>query len=781
MIKVFISHSSAQKPFVEKVSESIGLDFVHVDKFDFEAGREILKEIDKSIECSNIFVLFLSEEGLESDWIKHEITEVRDYIDEDKIVFLPFIIDESTQLSDTRIKPWIRKSITERYLNPLMLSRVIRRKVREMVWEQDSCAEIKLRLFVGREKELSDMYRKLFENTEQLRRAIVVTGLPHIGRRRLLKEFLISKLQNNFHLSYTPLDVRLTDTDSIEEFIKQLNDYAKLYDLAQLYDLMSAGRDSCVSLAVALINRIVEYHEKILVNDTGSIVLSNGSLSDWFKAVIQKEELVGRVSILVASRYSLSPVALREMPQAQANSIHSLTRPDMVALFNSYASKLNIKCGKDTVNAYIDAIAGYPEQAFAIVDTIKEFGESAVKQELPKIQKMFDSDLRSIVKMIEADSEVMQALVLMAKFEFITVDILGELLGSDPFLVLSELRRYGLIEAFGSSGQYLRIDQSLADYVLRIKMPLENKLETKLNAFSKKVLNETDLNSLDLATDIFRLKKMIADPRMTINTQFLLPSVALKVIIDEYRQRHYDNVITIADKILNDYQRNSFESVLYSIHYWLCLSLCKTRDSRLMDEVKYFNSEKYPFWFLKGFYYRNKHAFDDALVCYNRALEYTHNKRARYLSKSEHEITVVKMKMGDFSGALDLAERSYKTFRWNSFHIAAYFRCYVRTRDCDIDMLNNLIAEMENSYDPHKEIVLSSMRAEMAFYYYKDFPKSVELFKTLFMSSSDPFMNYAIDAFRDVCRDNDAMQLYNSVLRQNKGINVEESFIYDGD
>ncbi len=100
-------------------------------------------------------------------------------------------------------------------------------------------------------------------------------------------------------------------------------------------------------------------------------------------------------------------------------------------------------------------------------------------------------------------------------------------------------------------------------------------------------------------------------------------------------------------------------------------------------------------------------------------------------------------------------------------------------KDCDIDKLNDLIEEMEQSYDPHKNIVLSSMKAEMAFYYEHNFPKSVEMFKKLFASSSDPFMNYAIDSFRDVCRDNDAMQLYNSVIRNNKKMKIDDSFVFE--
>ena len=64
MVKVFLSHSSKQKEYVEKIASYIGLDYVQMDKFDFESGRMILDEIDKSIGCSNLFVLLISEDGL---------------------------------------------------------------------------------------------------------------------------------------------------------------------------------------------------------------------------------------------------------------------------------------------------------------------------------------------------------------------------------------------------------------------------------------------------------------------------------------------------------------------------------------------------------------------------------------------------------------------------------------------------------------------------------------------------------------------------------------------
>ena len=85
---LFISHSSAQKPYIEELCKYIGYDYVVVDKYTFESGEELWKEIRAAIDECNIFVYLISEESLQSQWVKNEISYVREKIDEEQIIFL---------------------------------------------------------------------------------------------------------------------------------------------------------------------------------------------------------------------------------------------------------------------------------------------------------------------------------------------------------------------------------------------------------------------------------------------------------------------------------------------------------------------------------------------------------------------------------------------------------------------------------------------------------------------------------------------------------------------
>jgi hypothetical protein len=70
MSKAFLSHSSKQKSLVETIAKRIGRDNCVLDKYNFEAGNPTLDEIIKGIEKTDLFVLFLSDQALNSEWVK---------------------------------------------------------------------------------------------------------------------------------------------------------------------------------------------------------------------------------------------------------------------------------------------------------------------------------------------------------------------------------------------------------------------------------------------------------------------------------------------------------------------------------------------------------------------------------------------------------------------------------------------------------------------------------------------------------------------------------------
>lgn len=75
MSKIFLSHASIDKPFVEKLAEDLKKRGVQVwyDKWEIKVGDSILWKIEEGIEESDYLAIVISKEAWESDWVRKEI------------------------------------------------------------------------------------------------------------------------------------------------------------------------------------------------------------------------------------------------------------------------------------------------------------------------------------------------------------------------------------------------------------------------------------------------------------------------------------------------------------------------------------------------------------------------------------------------------------------------------------------------------------------------------------------------------------------------------------
>ncbi len=95
-MKCFLSHSSKDKGrYVAQVAAKLAPN-IEYDELTFEEGMGNLEEILSALGRSDIFVLFLSENSLESEWVRREITEAKMRLETGELKrFFPIVIDRS--------------------------------------------------------------------------------------------------------------------------------------------------------------------------------------------------------------------------------------------------------------------------------------------------------------------------------------------------------------------------------------------------------------------------------------------------------------------------------------------------------------------------------------------------------------------------------------------------------------------------------------------------------------------------------------------------------------
>ena len=78
--KIFLSHSSEDKGFVRPIADALGKDLCVYDEMCFEKGLKTLDEILKEISYTSLFVMFISNNSLQSAWVKREAEEAENRI-----------------------------------------------------------------------------------------------------------------------------------------------------------------------------------------------------------------------------------------------------------------------------------------------------------------------------------------------------------------------------------------------------------------------------------------------------------------------------------------------------------------------------------------------------------------------------------------------------------------------------------------------------------------------------------------------------------------------------
>lgn len=72
MPSVFLSHTSIDKPFVEKIARDLnrlGID-AWVDKYEIKVGESIFWRVEEGLRESEYFAIVLSPEALASEWVR---------------------------------------------------------------------------------------------------------------------------------------------------------------------------------------------------------------------------------------------------------------------------------------------------------------------------------------------------------------------------------------------------------------------------------------------------------------------------------------------------------------------------------------------------------------------------------------------------------------------------------------------------------------------------------------------------------------------------------------
>ena len=620
-----------------------------------------------------------------------ELTGAKQRLDTDSISKIyPVIIDRNINYKDTRIPEWLRDEYNLKLIaRPSVAARRIHQKLREVSWRIHPDIKARRNLFVGRNDKLEEFEQRLDDFDIPKPRCIIASGLQSVGRRTFLKNAIIKN--SLVDAAYTCPKLYLERNDSIEDFILKINDFGFAEDDAEIHDLLSKTIEHKITIAVRLLKAAQEAKEIILILDDGCVVNYKRELSPWFVSLITSPNIRDYPTILCAAKYKVRFGERWHKDNMFYIDIPELSFSERKRLFKKLLEIHKIDLTSEDYNLFCEQFYGFPDQILFCLDLIGRCGIKKAKNDIYQITE-FNSDKAAILlRNYENKEDCLEVVRLLAQFEFISKDFLYDIVDEEIYApLIDQLVAENICEYIGAEAEFIRLNDTIRDYIKRNRIEINRKYKEKIVAHVKKFLREDDHLGRDSSDYIYSIKEALAR-NIDVDASKLIPSHFLRCMKELYEKRtNLTKVVELADKVL---QKQEFiePSLVDDIRYYLCLALARMKNSRLLQEVQKIHGDEHNF--MLGFYYRLVGRHKDAI---DRLSKIVH---APYVNaRAKRELVQVYVQIEEYDIALGFAKQNYEENRGNQFHIQAYFNCLINS-DSYLDYkdtLQSLYKELES-------------------------------------------------------------------------------------
>jgi hypothetical protein len=712
MVKCFLSHSSSdKKSYVEIVAKKLGYHKCVYDEFTFEEGMKSLEEILKGLNKSDLFVIFISEFSLTSDWVKEEIIEAKNSLEKGEIKkIFPIIIDKNITYLDQRIPDWMRQEYNIKFISrPTVAARRIEQRLKEISWENHPRLKNRKKIFVGRNNLISFFEERIDNFDKPTPTCIIASGIQEIGRRTLLRNCCVKS--NLIDESYEFPVINLNSQESLEDFIYKIYDLglSEEYDLT---DFMKKSRTEKISIAINIINDVQKAREIISIVDDGCIVTFERDIAQWFLSLLNNVKSKEKLTFSIASSYRLLKRNLIGVDSIYSIDVPELDRTERDGLLKRYSKFEDLDLRLEDLSFFSNLLSGYPGQIFYAVDLIKDEGVEKARKNADLIREFNSTKAQRLLQKYESNQEKIDFLYFLSEFDFISYEFIFKIVDEERFhKIIDELIASAVCELLGANGEYVRVNNTVRDYVRRNRFSLPEHYQSKLKEHLEDFLKTYQEEEKDVSDYFYSLKQALIQGKQ-VQDKYLIPSHFLKTIKELYDRYHkYDDVINLADRVLVN--EESLDSILRGeIRYFLCLSLARKRNKeRFLNEVQKIQGSEHNF--LMGFYYRLQSRPQDAIPRLQKALE-----EPRTSSRARRELVQIYIDIEDYQEAVTLAKENYENNTTNPFHVQAYFNCLINSPKINSNekILEQLLTDLEKvSSEKAKEMFMNAKAQFLAF------------------------------------------------------------------
>lgn len=543
MQKVFLSHCSSDKEsyvriVANKLIKNIGEENVILDKITFQQARKTIEEIETGLNETDLFVIFISESSLESEWVQTEVFRAKELWDEKKLnQICPIIINENIMYDNEKIPDWLRDNYNLQYISrPTKAEQIIEQRMIELSFEKHPRLKERNEIFVGR-NELIGFFEERMDDFEKNKPVcMVASGIKSVGRKTLLKHCIYKC--NIKKSSYPFPEISLNYDESIEDFILKVFDLGFESDL-DLDGLMTMSMSEKVKIASKLLDTIQMMSDIVIIEDNGSIISQEGEFTEWFAKMLEEKNIKDKFSVCIISKYRLryfaGDISYLTRDKIVSLEVYELNKKERDGLLNRYLRFEGIELDIEDIRLISGLLSGFPEQVFYAVQIIKEKGIDYLRKNTYEIVEYNNKKASILLKEIETNEDKLSMLALLSSFDYVSLKFIKEIIDGEKeyWNYIEEFISKSICEYVGALKEYIRVNEAIKDYVSRNNYVILEKHKKNMDENLSKFLNSVSMNEYDVPEYLYSLKEALMQGKR-VDEKYLVPSLFLKTMTELY-------------------------------------------------------------------------------------------------------------------------------------------------------------------------------------------------------------------------------------------------------
>lgn len=637
-MKAFLSYSSKDNDVVDAVASHLGRQFCLYDKYVFETGEEFSDAIKRCLDQAGVFVLFASEQSLKSLWVKLEIDEAYQRKLRESIKrSLVYILDKQINVED--LPEWFQCALIRKNKVSSVIARDIRSHLDQILRERRQS------YFIGRGADIGRFEELLTPTDGSVPPHIfVVTGLPGIGRRTLLRHGVANLLD----LRKT-IEIRLGEGDGINDICAKVADITESFSTAQEFksvfsEIQALSDSHALERTLKNLHTLLESGELPVIIDEGGFLDSEGYITAPVLNIVKR--ISPEDIIYIAFVSYRKPRESHDFP-VPVLKLHPLTKQDTQRLLQQLARDSQLKLEGSDLSDIADYVAGYPPSAYFSVQQAKEYGVNLVVMHKRRLVEFRTGVFLRYIEDLGLETKEGAALQLLSSFSplplpAILAGLQIDLESADT--LLTNLIDLSMVIADGD-GLY-RISDPIAEAASNsFGFPSEDISQAVANSLSE-YLQSSILKQryLDLSRVLFRAARFSGDSALETSA-VRLASDLIRLTEEYYHSRQYERSVECGKLAVSERPetvagRSYLIRALIQLENW-------AEAERELEQLRQFAPLR-DVHFLRGFLERRRGNYREAITEFEEA--YRRGRRGAAISR---ELSQVYYLIGDLANAWD--------------------------------------------------------------------------------------------------------------------------------